>query len=111
MATAEDLVKNIRAKYPGVYDDMPDTSILLGLSQKYPGVYDDIIKPKLGIVEEPTKRPSAQELTEGARVYGEQFIDASKLYGKKSLALAEDIAPEAISGGVKTVEEMPLAAG
>ena len=113
MATAEDLVKNIRAKYSGIYDDMSDSSILLGLMQNYPGAYDDLIKPKLGFVDEPTRYPSAQELTEGAKVYGEQFIDASKLAGEKSLALAEDIAQKPIvQGTVKDIaENLPILAG
>jgi hypothetical protein len=36
------LAQMVKAKYPGVYDDMPDADLEAKVSAKYPKVYDDI---------------------------------------------------------------------
>lgn len=36
------LAQRVRAKYPGVYDDLSDTDLEAKVKAKYPGVYDDI---------------------------------------------------------------------
>jgi len=39
--TIEDLGKKVKAKYPGVYDDIPDSEVGKKVKAKYPGAYDD----------------------------------------------------------------------
>jgi hypothetical protein len=41
MATAPTLAQAIRAKYPGAYDDLSDSSLEAQVKAKYPGAYDD----------------------------------------------------------------------
>lgn len=51
---AEQLAALVRAKYPGVYDDLSDADLEAAVQAKYPGVYDDLVsKPDLSGVEEP----------------------------------------------------------
>jgi hypothetical protein len=35
----------VRAKYPGVYDDLDDAALESAVKAKYPGVYDDLSEP------------------------------------------------------------------
>lgn len=42
MAGEPSLAERIRAKYPGVYDDMDDAALESKVRAKFPGVYDDI---------------------------------------------------------------------
>ena len=37
------LAAAVRAKYPGVYDDLDDSTLEASVRQKYPGVYDDMV--------------------------------------------------------------------
>jgi len=42
------LAQKIKAKYPGVYDDLSDSELEAKITAKYPGVYDDIPKTAAG---------------------------------------------------------------
>lgn len=62
------LAQRVRAKYPGVYDDLSDTDLEAKVIARYPGVYDDI--PRTTAEASPAKRetPSKgvlENLTEG----------------------------------------------
>ncbi len=41
MATVEDLGKQVKAKYPGQYDDLADRDVGVKVKAKFPGSYDD----------------------------------------------------------------------
>ena len=56
------LAQKIRAKYPGVYDDLSDTDLEAKVTAKYPGVYDDIPKTP------PTFSAANEKDTEGNAV-------------------------------------------
>lgn len=45
MPETQTLPAMVRAKYPGVYDDLSDADLDAKVRAKYPGVYDDIPKP------------------------------------------------------------------
>ena len=40
------LAQSVKAKYPGVYDDIPDVELETKIKAKYPGVYDDLPSTK-----------------------------------------------------------------
>lgn len=45
MADTQTLPAMVRAKFPGVYDDISDADLDSKVRAKYPGVYDDLAKP------------------------------------------------------------------
>jgi hypothetical protein len=45
------LAQKVRAKYPGVYDDMDDVDLDQKIRSKFPGVYDDVPDSGKGIVD------------------------------------------------------------
>jgi hypothetical protein len=45
MPDTQTLPQRVRAKYPGVYDDLSDAQLDTAVRAKYPGVYDDLPKP------------------------------------------------------------------
>jgi hypothetical protein len=50
MATTADLGRQVKAKYPGAYDDMPDEALGASVKAKYPGAYDDFADgPSVGM--------------------------------------------------------------
>lgn len=52
MPTIEDLGQQVKAKYPGVYDDLPNADLGLRIQKKFPGAYDDFrANPALGKIE------------------------------------------------------------
>ena len=42
MPQAQTLAQKVKAKYPGVYDDIADAELEAKVKAKYPGVYDDV---------------------------------------------------------------------
>lgn len=48
MPQGQTLAQMVRAKYPGVYDDLSDTDLESKVTAKYPGVYDDVPKSAAG---------------------------------------------------------------
>lgn len=42
------LAQKVKAKYPGVYDDIPDADLEAKVIAKYPGVYDDLPRTQSG---------------------------------------------------------------
>jgi hypothetical protein len=60
---AEEVIKRVRDKYLGSYDDLTDGQLLQGIQRKYPGSYDDLKLPGVQIAgglmqQEPTPPPS-----------------------------------------------------
>jgi hypothetical protein len=57
------LAARIRAKYPGVYDDIADIELEQRVSKKFSGVYDDIPRTEASLTRQrqPTGTPSALE--------------------------------------------------
>jgi hypothetical protein len=51
------LAESVRAKYPGVYDDLSDTALEAKVDAKYPGVYTDI--PRTKAAAAPAEKPRA----------------------------------------------------
>lgn len=45
MPTLDELGQKVKAKYPGVYDDMPDADVAQKVQAKFPGKYDDFSEP------------------------------------------------------------------
>lgn len=63
------LAQSVRAKYPGVYDDLSDAALEAKVTAKYPGVYDDL--PKTTTTAPPsavdTAVTAAKDLAGGVR--------------------------------------------
>jgi hypothetical protein len=76
------LAQRVRAKYPGVYDDLTDQQIEANVKAQYPGVYDDVpstapaalsvvkSEPLAGATRQPIAHPAtkALDLTPTVRV-------------------------------------------
>lgn len=60
--TVFDLGKKVKAKHPGVYDDLPDDEVGKKVKAKFPGTYDDF-------TDAPQSAPAAQ------RVGGQKVLD------------------------------------
>jgi hypothetical protein len=54
------LAARIRAKYPGVYDDVSDIELEQKVSAKYPGVYDDVPRTEATLTRERAPAPAGQ---------------------------------------------------
>jgi hypothetical protein len=54
------LAARIRAKYPGVYDDIADIELEEKVSTKYPGVYDDVPRTQATLTRERAPQPAGQ---------------------------------------------------
>jgi hypothetical protein len=54
------LAARIRAKYPGVYDDIADIELEEKVSAKFPGVYDDVPRTEATLTRERAPAPAGQ---------------------------------------------------
>jgi len=54
MSSLEELGQKVKAKYPGVYDDMPDAEVATKVKAKFPGSYDDYVAAAPNEPEEPS---------------------------------------------------------
>ncbi len=59
------LVEAVRAKYPGVYNDLSDEALDQKVRAKYPGLYDDLAKPKETSTFVPHESPTGMRLKGG----------------------------------------------
>lgn len=57
MATVVDLGKQVKAKYPGVYDDLSDEALGLKVKAKFPGSYDDFSDKTINVNGHARRRP------------------------------------------------------
>src|SRR5262245_59170987 len=72
------LGRKVKAKYPGVYDDLPDGVVGQRVKAKYPGAYDDFTDiPSQPFVQPPILQQSKQEaFTSGmAEKAGEYIVE------------------------------------
>ena len=107
MADPQTLAAMVRAKYPGVYDDLSDADLDAKVRSKYPGVYDDIsdveleakVKAKYpGVYDDiPMTTPNASAGTRSATGWPAQYPKTAQVVGGVLNALP---AAGAIAGGV-----------
>lgn len=72
----ETLAQKVKAKYPGVYDDLPDTDLEAKVLAKFPGVYDDVPRTQSGPNAAPFNPPRMVD-----RTWGDTAIDLAKGVG------------------------------
>ena len=75
------LAQKIRAKFPGVYDDLSDTDLESKITAKYPGVYDDITKTATGGTTATTSAATPTAVTP-PRTYLDTAEDVAKGFAK-----------------------------
>lgn len=86
--TPQTLAQMIKAKYPGVYDDMPDADLETKVKAKYPGVYDDL----------PTTTASAAPAP----------ADQSSAIGRGLASFWEQVNPATIIGSAAQAAQHPI---
>lgn len=60
------LAQRVKAKYPGVYDDLPDAELEAKVKAKYPGVYDDVpTTPAAPTAAAPQAQPESESMLGG----------------------------------------------
>jgi hypothetical protein len=59
LGTVSDLGKKVKAKYPGVYDSLPDEEVGRKVKQKYPGAYDGFVDDVQPTQPAPMGKPEA----------------------------------------------------
>lgn len=75
----ETLAQKIKAKYPGVYDDIPDAELESKVLAKYPGVYDDLPRTAGQVQPRPPAPPAGPETP---RTWGDTASDLAIGAGK-----------------------------
>lgn len=70
---ASTLAQMVKAKYPGVYDDLDDVTLEAKVTAKYPGVYDDIPRSSAATAQ-------AQQPQEPQQSASDAFIGAAVPY-------------------------------
>lgn len=87
-----ELAKRVRAKFPGVYDDIADDELEKRVRTKYPGVYDDL-----------ATTPNAQQDTTQAQPQGMGFGEAASAFLGN---MQEPGAADLLLGPVKIAKEV-----
>ncbi|MFZ2196862.1 MAG: hypothetical protein WAV13_03950 [Thermodesulfovibrionales bacterium] len=74
MATITDLGRQVKAKYPGAYDDMDDIAVGQAVKAKFPGSYDDFREgPELAPSHGPPEKIAPQESLVRGGLQGASF--------------------------------------
>ena len=84
--SAQTLAQKVRAKYPGVYDDLDDRALEAKVTAKYPGVYDDVPKTQ---AQPPVQPPPTESL-------GQQILSGA---GEVAKGVGKGLANTAIGAG------------
>lgn len=80
------LAQRVRAKFPGVYDDLSDADLESKVKAKFPGVYDDLPTSQAG----PSASPAAQTHTEQPHsVIGDLAIGVTQGIGNTLVGMGE----------------------
>jgi hypothetical protein len=89
------LAQLVRAKYPGVYDDLSDTDLESAVKAKHPGAYDDV----------PTTlaAPSKGQTVQGDS-FGDKIRNAASAIGSGIVGAAKGAAHTAIDVGQQAID-------
>lgn len=78
MPTLDELGQKVKAKYPGVYDDMPDADVAQKVQAKFPGKYDDFSEPSQADFADVTGGSSVQGPPGLGQQLKQSFVDAGR---------------------------------